>query len=521
MKKEYANLVIDFAQKVYPWTEFKNIFIRGYAFRGDALLKGEQLAQHFHNVDAHSFKGKLCELNGFFSVVVVNQESVLAAVDHLRSMPLFYTKTEGRWCITDRLPVDEIIRRGIDGKSYNQFSFALSVTGKDTVCKDFYQIEAGEMIILSSGETHHDYWWQYAYAREFIEEESAAMTHIEKGYLETFQRLIAVLDGRTAVIPLSGGHDSRLIAFYLKKLGYEKIIAYSYGRRENAESAIAEQVASCLGIPFFFVEYERKAARKWAEQKLNGYLDFAGNGCSIPHFQDAYAVEQLCSRGLIPEDAVFIPGHTGDFIAGGHLLQRFFEKEEFTAEELYQAVLEKHFWANAHLQDKDRTHVKQSISELPYLRGYGSTLSAKEIAEAHERFDLMERQAKFILNSVRVYEYYGHEWLAPEFEIAQCQYWTQVGLPLRLNRALYMKYTQKLYPEELRAIPYAKGGFVKNLKYYISQLSIFPWTYVAHYMFIFVSIPEYFASVYIERNRSFNHWTFSRYKKMFQEKHIS
>ena len=96
-----------------------------------------------------------------------------------------------------------------------------------------------------------------------------------------------------------------------------------------------------------------------------------------------------------------------------------------------------------------------------------------------------------------------------------------MGLPLRLNRALYMKYTQKLYPEELRAIPYAKGGFVKNLKYYISQLSIFPWTYVAHYMFIFVSIPEYFASVYIERNRSFNHWTFSRYKKMFQEKHIS
>lgn len=92
--------------------------------------------------------------------------------------------------------------------------------------------------------------------------------------LQATKRLVAYAQGRPIVIPLSGGWDSRTIALALKKVGYEPLIAFSYGKPKNAEAEVSRDVASQLGIPWLFAEYSLSTWRK--RRKVAGSPNICG-----------------------------------------------------------------------------------------------------------------------------------------------------------------------------------------------------------------------------------------------------
>ena len=59
------------------------------------------------------------------------------------------------------------------------------------------------------------------------------------------------------------------------------------------------------------------------------------------------------------------------------------------------------------------------------------------MAAQSEWFNVQERQAKFIVNAVRVYEFFGYEWLIPLWDNALFEFWRHVPLSLRYQRRLY------------------------------------------------------------------------------------
>ena len=153
-----------------------------------------------------------------------------------------------------------------------------------------------------------------------------------------FERLLKDVGDRQIVIPLSGGYDSRLIGHSLRELGARNVLCYTYGLSGNWESGISRELAQHLGFEWVMVPYSNPQWRTVAEPAafralLHGSRQFR----ILAHIQDWPAVQALVAQGRLAPDAVFVPGHSGDFLAGSHIPRGTRTGESISSHELLQA----------------------------------------------------------------------------------------------------------------------------------------------------------------------------------------
>jgi asparagine synthase (glutamine-hydrolysing) len=258
------------------------------------------------------------------------------------------------------------------------------------------------------------------------------------------RRLIVYANGRQIVVPLSAGRDSRFIALKLKQLGYKNVLCFSYGVIGNFEAETSKKVAGFLGFPWEYVEYTEALWKTWFNtRERKDYFDMAFNGISVPVIQDWPAVWELKKRGVLAADAVFVPGHTGDFISGSHIPSDANPDTKACMSDLVHSIVRGHYsliWSRKLNKTesywKDRIIKNCEIQEI--TDGYG-------YADAFEKWDWQERQAKFIVNSVRVYEFFGFDWWLPFWDKDFMLYWQSIPLKYRKNKSLYNEYVDHLY----------------------------------------------------------------------------
>jgi asparagine synthase (glutamine-hydrolysing) len=130
----------------------------------------------------------------------------------------------------------------------------------------------------------------------------------------------------------------------LKRLNYDNIICFTYGKPGNKESKISKYVADTLGLKWYFVSYnEEKWIKCCKTKEYVQYVDYASNFSSLAHIQDFLAVRELKERGIINNDAIFVPGHTYDFIAGSHIPNWFVKREQLSKDDLINSIIKKHY----------------------------------------------------------------------------------------------------------------------------------------------------------------------------------
>ena len=52
---------------------------------------------------------------------------------------------------------------------------------------------------------------------------------------------------------------------------------------------------------------------------------------------------ELRKNKYIPQQSIFIPGHTGDFISGGHIPKYLFKQKQIDKNKLIQMIWKKHY----------------------------------------------------------------------------------------------------------------------------------------------------------------------------------
>ena len=153
-------------------------------------------------------------------------------------------------------------------------------------------------------------------------------------------------------------------------------------------------MAEAFGYEWHFVEYTRGLFDAIREQGLlDRYFRFASCcASSMPHTQDFAAVYELGRRGILQRGDLFVPGHTLDFLAGSHLTPQVCAIQ--TSTQAAEAV-QGHF-SNWGSRRPDRA-LQREIGRILNDTGVSSN-------GFPECFDWQERQAKFIMHSLRVYE---------------------------------------------------------------------------------------------------------------------
>jgi len=459
--------------------ESEDGFVTGTAFiKKGQVLSGEALMNYLASFDTpENLAHNLPDLNGFYAFAVRQGCCLIAAVDRIRSIPLFYGQKGNDFFISDSAEWvrSQVGDDKIDPLAKEEFLVCGYVTGPDTLFHKVKQIQAGELLeFQSSGnpasvKTHRYYRYVHRYPEQNVPTEKLLQSH-EEMMERVIARLIEFSDGRTIAIPLSGGYDSRLIALMLKKRGYSDLIAFSYGRPGNHEAEVSKQVAESLGVRWEFVEYSNELWREWYESpEMKEYFNMAGNLASLPHIQDWPAVWVLQKEGRVPINSIFVPGHSADLPAGSRsksVPDLYLGKK--STERLIEAIIGYHY----NLIDWS----KKKRNLLPFfekkiLEVLGDLDKYPDQSSAFESWDISERQPKFIVNSLRVYEFFGYEWWIPFWDKEFMDYWCRISPENRLNQSLYKRYVDDLakrqgleIKEKDSIYPFIRGRLVSIAK---------------------------------------------------------
>jgi asparagine synthase (glutamine-hydrolysing) len=360
---------------------------------------------------------------------------VRVSSDVISSIPLFYTISNGVFILSD--DANYLLRYIYEPSiSFSELAnyFGLKYTqGPSTVLKEINQVLAGEEIIFnfSSGEIDHIDKYFFRCFEQKIKVNLNIENEYIKGAYDVFLKMFNELNGRPIVIPLSGGLDSRFIAVMVKIFGLEKnTIALSYGPRKNNDSELSKKIAKKLNIEWVFIEYnEKKLQESLMSERFKNYLLFAFNLSRVPLIQDYFAIEELYETKKIDKSSVFIPGHTGDFLAGDYLSR-------------YKGGLLNSVIIMDCIRLKQPPFLDENI--LRYFCALAQKIKTNEI-DYLEIYNWRERHAKFIINMIRSIEYFGFCWRVPLWDIFFFNYWSLIPNEMRLKRKLCIELWDKYY----------------------------------------------------------------------------
>ncbi|RAP33979.1 hypothetical protein DID77_02125 [Candidatus Marinamargulisbacteria bacterium SCGC AG-439-L15] len=427
-------------QKGFKWVSQDGVSVKGYLFdQKNKFYKDKDLISYFSDVRSEEdFRERLEFSNGFFSVLIKKDEVVYAAVDCIRSQPLFYSKNES-W-IGDN-PDVFAKKNGFqqDDSAFKEFRCTGYVAGQETLYSEIVQLQSGEYLVWKKGEVPQTMsYYQYLHKDFMHYTDEQSFPSLEKCINNAVNRLITYANGRQLVVPLSGGYDSRLIVLKLKALGYDNVLCFSYGRPNNKESQVSKFVADYLGYKWIFIDYELIVNDLYFSETLKNYDMYAHRSVSLPHNQDFFAVSYMKAHNMIQTEAVFVPGHSADFLAGSHLTSLELKNEAVSDDQIFYNILKKHYTLfKLNSSDKDRFCKKlENLSPSQPNNGDSSSLL--------DHWNWRERQSKFIVNSCRVYEFFEYDWVCPLWDKEVVEFFRTLPMSYRREKWFYNQYVNDL-----------------------------------------------------------------------------
>jgi len=413
------------------------------------------------------------KIEGCFSAIVECERELIAYVDPIRSLPLFYAQEKGALYISDN-PYwieEQLPPQKFSSEHLVEYLYCGYVLGKETLHPKIFQLRAGEKLTFDKKAQTlliSDY-ILFQPARHQPADQIRLKAQWETKLEQMMERLIRSLDGRPVALPLSGGFDSRLLAILFKEHGISNVTCFSYGSQGNKEAETSRSVANKLGFPWQFVPYTPEENRELMTcGEFLSFKQFASRYTSLPHFQDYLAVKKLD----FPKETIFIPGHSLDFLAGSHIPLHWSSSHPISRNQLVQTLINVHasLWSPQKLEKK---HLLPKSFSKPYTPEFIDKLLEEYTHFPHayyEYWDWRERQAKYIANSVRVYEFFGYEWRMPFWDISLIRFWQHVPFDLRKNKKLFDRYMLK----KQKKYGFTEKRIRKTVKDQIKKTPLFP-----------------------------------------------
>ncbi len=381
------------------------------------------------------------------------RNEVVIIQDLIRSCPVLFSRQKDI-CIGDDLSAwQHPLRR--DHASEREFMAMGFVPGVNTLYDDVYQTLQGTttrialspspapatsedgcpgVVELPTGVTIDD-WGRLEYSSDRIDDPREYQELFDAAYSASLERSLEQAGSHRVVVPLSGGLDSRLLISSLYRLGVEPV-TFTYGTPGSRESVISRQIAEAAGFDWHMVPYPRHQVQaRFHEPDRADFLTYCHAGVSLPHIQDWFALEHLLAEEIIRPGDVLFPGHT--WVGNMHNPEVLDSSGPISTGAVARAIAHHHYC----LQGKaDRP--ESNPRYLAHMRSFLSPCdgSARMAQSAIEAYNVRERQAKYINNSVRVYEFYGLGWQMPMLSERVFTAVQQAGPRCSLTRQWYADY---------------------------------------------------------------------------------
>ena len=465
------------------------VIISGYFIQNSILLDNRYICQQLLT----NKKRFLKNIDGDFLFIIIDNSNntVAFGVDHVRKKSLFYKLNQGSIFITDNISSKDIGNLETNPSCILEFKYSGYVTGERTLINNFYCVKPGEYIIWGNNNIRKIIFYNY-YPTDINEEkdEGVLVETLDECLDQAIIDTLIIAKGKKILLPLSGGNDSRLLLAMLNRHKIENVVCFSYGKKNNTESLISKYYANKLGYEWIFIEYNNsKWYNLYHSKKYYEYSKFSSNYTAIPNLLEFLAVDELSNKFDL-SNHVFLPGHTGDFISGGHLEYIFRESDfgKINYDTFIARIIDKHF---SLVNDyKSNLELYEKIFYDPVLhKGKDNNVALPQI---YEHYEYLNRQSKYIINSSRLYEFYNSQSVFPLWRKSFVSFWRELSFYQKFNKRLYLLYLNKSFPDSFPNVPISKSNFNSRLFLNHSQKYL---TRISNYFDYFTNSGSFYGTV--------------------------
>lgn len=460
---------------------FNNCHFIGYFYNSKGeIFRNENAISYFLNLHKENNIAEINKLSGIYSILIIENQELIVYTDISNFFPIFFFQNNGVWNISNDWCYLTNIKGGINFNSEQETSF-LNVgftLRNSTLDKDILKTKAGQVAKITNQSITFTNIYSFLpnkiQGKNFNENIGLG----EQAFHKAGSRLIKFLDGRTALLPLSGGFDSRLILSILKQNNYKKVICFTYGK-QTKEVEISRKAAEICGYDWHFVDYKKINYHNFVYD--TEFLDYAfsyGNGYSMPYLQEYFALKYLTENSIVPENSVFLPGHSGDFLGGSYVNKTV--KIKNNKIDLAKHLEEKYF----NFKKKKRKE-KNKIKDLlrkDFLNSEYNTIRLQQYCPCVEDWDLKEKLSKFIARSSFVFTYFGFEHIYFFWDMELVEFWKNQAYQFRESKVLYdeivcQKFFKplKIYFDKQELKVSSKQFLFQQIKDFVRYF--FPWKY--------------------------------------------
>jgi len=431
--------------KGFKWHCNDNIFAKGYFFDNkNVFYRDHDVISYLERINTvDELKIKLQELNGVFTIVFRFLNETFIASDTTRIFPLFYTLQNNEFYISDDIVFlkEKFNLIEIDNESEKIFLASSHTIGNKTILKNIFQTQSNEYIIFKNDIiSEQKFFFSYSTAKTNNSSFNKLKLQTINAFDNVFKRLILSLNNRHVALPLSGGYDSRLIATMLKINAYENVTCFTYGKKNNIEVENAKKTAKKLGFKWVFIEYNEKLINGFLNySEFNEYAHYAGKYSSMPFLQEYFAVKYLKDNRIIPNDSIFIPGHSGDLLGGSQIIKVV--NKNLNANEISNLIFTKKF--NILNCKLEKSIIIKAIEKN--LLNFDANYKEKLAYSVFEDYDIKEKITKYIFNSSSIYTFFGYEHRFPFWDKELLTFFKDVPLKYKEVKLLFDNVLKENY----------------------------------------------------------------------------
>lgn len=412
-----------------------------------------------------------------WAAIIKQGDKVFALTDEARSFPLLYADLSNEIVISSTISplLDALPSPSRNIAAAKEFRHAGFVAGTDTLIEGVYSVPSGAVVQLFDGERittakHYGDVEYHATTTGYDLSDKPPMDFLADFYttlVDATVKLIERAGSHQILVPLSGGADSRLFMVIFKELGAKNILTYTYGAEGTAEAQISRRVAEGLNYPWKFIAMPAQEVRKrWYRPETTSFLEDGWSANGLPHIQDWFALSELRKDPDVDPHGIVVPGHT--VVGKEHDGWAYNPAVPFSKLDMGNSLVNHHFV----LQGTPNRVAENEYSRaklVDFLNTFWPDANPTTRAQVMIQYNILERQAKYINNSVRAYEHFGFQWALPMYYRNVWDAWFTSPDSIRgKQRRPYIEFTNQKYTEvsgiELPNFqaPAAKLGSVKK-----------------------------------------------------------
>lgn len=379
------------------------------------------------------------------------QEKMMIFNDHVGDKPIFYFYEKSIFFFgTDIYLLLKLIQQSSDTISFKinrNGAYALLTHGhtlcNETLFEGVQRLTPGHYLMFSKlGLTEHQYF--------FFDNEPRLIS--EQAAVEELDRLFRIAVKRAFekdreygyrhLVALSGGLDSRMVAWVANRLGYHRVVNYTFSQTAYYDEIVAKEIASKLKNQWLFKSLDNGLylMDSFAESVYlaNGTAQSAG----IAHTLSMLNSLNLSTFGLV---------HTGQL--GDVIIGTYFNRGKRKA-----------------FMPGDGAVSQKLVEKLNYSSKTAFTIENQEMFKFYNRgFSGINAGLAPMLKYT--------ETISPFLDVDFFTYCLSLPLEFRKGHRIYLKWIREYYPEAADFVYEKVGGKIKFRTFEIKGVPV-PWTSV-------------------------------------------